>query len=389
VNGRIDIRTARSEEEVEALRTAWNGFERDVVSADVGYHLLVVERSETPHRPHVMLLEHDGTPSTLVVGRVGDAHLPLRLGYKTVTRPRVRMLTVSYGGVLGRADEEAAAAVTEEIVAVLGRGEADVALLRNLRVGSPLHEATRSRPGFLSRDLVSMPARHWRARLGGSYDDYLGRRSAKTRGNLRRYGRKFEAAFPDAIELRTFRDPADLERLLADTRAVYGGTYQHALGVGFSDSGLERDVTTFTLARGWFRGFVLYVEGAPCAFWHGIRYGRVFSTGPTGYDPAFGSHRVGTYLLGRMVEELSREEGLEWIDFGFGDAEYKEHFGDESWVEEDVLVWARRPRPIRLNATRTALLATDRTARSLLRRRRLLERARRLWRTRVTEGRPT
>ncbi len=384
----MDVHTARSSEEVEALRSVWNGFERDVVNADVDYHLMLIERPQVALRPHVVLVEHAGNPSTLVVGRVEDIRMPLRLGYKTMSRPRVRALTVSHGGVLGRGDDEAAAAVTEEIVAALGRGEADVARLRNLKVGSPLHRAVRSRPGLLTKDFISTPARHWRARLEGSYEDYLGRRSAKTRANLRRYGRKFEAAFPDAIELKTFRDPADLERLLDDTRAVYGDTYQSALGVGFSDSGVERQVTTFTLARGWFRGFVLYVEGVPRAFWHGVRYGRVFSTGPTGYDPAFGTHRVGTYLLGRMVEELSREEGLEWIDFGFGDAEYKRHFGDESWLEEDVLVWAPRPRAIRLNATRTALLAADRCAKSLLRRARLLVKARRVWRTRATEGRP-
>jgi len=386
VSGHAAVRTARSAEEVEALRTVWDAFERDVVNADIDYHLMLVERRPEALRPHVLLLEGDGAPSTLVVGRVEDIRLPVKLGYKTLSRPRVRALTVSHGGVLGRGDEEAAAAVLAEIVAALRRGEADVARLRNLKLGSPLHRAARSSPGLLSRDLLATPAQHWRARLEGSYEDYLGRRSAKTRANLRRYGRKFEAAFPDAIELRTFRDPAELDRLLDDTRAVYGGTYQHALGVGFSDSGIEREVTTLALARGWFRGFVLYVNGAPCAFWHGIRYGRVFSTGPTGYDPAFGTHRPGTYVLGRMVEELSREDGLEWIDFGFGDAEYKQHFGDESWLEEDVLVWARRPRAIRLNVTRTALLAADRSARSLLRRRRLLTRARRLWRTRATGG---
>lgn len=387
MRGQAAVRTARTAEEVEALRTVWDGFERDVVNADIDYHLMLVERRPEALRPHVLLLEQDGAPSTLVVGRVEDIRLPVRLGYKTVSRPRVRALTVSHGGVLGRGDEEAAAALLAEIVAALRRGEADVARLRNLKLGSPLHRAARSGPGLLSRDLIATPAQHWRARLEGSYEDYLGRRSAKTRANLRRYGRKFEAAFPDAIELRTFRDQAELDRLLDDTRAVYGGTYQHALGVGFSDSGIEREVTTLALARGWFRGFVLYVNDAPCAFWHGIRYGRVFSTGPTGYDPAFGIHRPGTYVLGRMVEELSREDGLEWIDFGFGDAEYKQHFGDESWLEEDVLVWARRPRAIRLNVTRTALLAADRSARSLLGRRRLLTRARRLWRTRATGGR--
>jgi hypothetical protein len=387
MSGQAHVRTARSAEEVEALRAVWDQFERDVVNADIDYHLMVVDRRPMTLRHHVLLLEQDGAPSTLVVGRVGDVRLPARLGYKTVSRPRVRALTVSYGGVLGRDDEETAGAVVEEIVAALRRGEADVARLRTLKVGSPLHRAARSSPGLLSRDLLATATRHWRARLEGSYEDYLGRRSAKTRANLRRYGRKFEAAFPDAIELRSFRDPADLDRLLEDTRAVYEGTYHRALGVGFSDSGLEREVTTLALARGWFRGFVLYVNEKPCAFWHGIRYGRVFSTGPTGYDPTFGTHRVGTYLLGRMVEELCGEEGLDWIDFGFGDAEYKQHFGDESWLEEDVLVWARRPRPIRLNATRTALLAADRAARSILRRRQLLARARRLWRARALGGR--
>jgi len=387
VSGDAQVRTARAAEEVEALRAVWDGFERDVVNADIDYHLLLVDKSPEAQGHHVLLLEREGAPSTLVVGRVEEIRLPVRLGYKTISRPRVRVLTVSYGGVLGRDDEEAAGAVVDEIVAALGRGEADVARLRNLRVGSPLHRAARSTPGRLSRDALARPTRHWRARLGGSYDEYLARRSSKTRANLRRYGRKFEAAFPDAIELRSFRDPADLDRLLADTRAVYEGTYHRALGVGFSDSGVERELTALALARGWFRGFVLYVDEKPCAFWHGIRYGRVFSTGPTGYDPAFGTHRVGTYVLGRMVEELSREEDLDWIDFGFGDAEYKQHFGDDSWLEEDVLVWARRPRPIRLNATRTVLLAADRAARSLLGRRGLLAKVRRLWRDRAREGR--
>lgn len=380
------VRLARSAEEVEALRPVWEGFESHVVNADIDYHLTLVEHSPEALRPHVLLLERNGDPATLVVGRVEDVRLPVRMGYKTLSRPLVRVLTVSYAGVLGDAGEDAAAAVIAEIAGSLGRGEADVARLRNLEVGSPLHRIARSAPGVLSRDRLALTARHWRASLDGSYDDYLGRRSSKTRGNIRRYGRKLEAAFPDAIELRTFREPGDRERLVADTGAVYEGTYQHALDVGYSGTGVERDVMTLALARGWFRGFVLYVEGRPRAFWHGMRYGRVFSTGPTGYDPAYGQHRVGTYLLSRMVEELADEDGLDWIDFGFGDAEYKQHFGDKSWLEQDVLMWAPRARPIRLNATRTALLAADRSARALLQRRGLLGKARKAWRTRVSRA---
>ena len=211
--------------------------------------------------------------------------------------------------------------------------------------------------------LIRVPTRHWRARLDGSYEDYLGRRSAKTRANLRRYGRKFEAAFPDAIELRIFRDPADLDRLLATTRAVYGDDLPERLGrrllrlgsrAGDDDlhrshaAGSAGSSSTSTARRARSGTGSATVASSPPA-----RPATIPLSGATVWART---------CSGRMVEELSREDGLEWIDFGFGDAEYKRHFGDESWLEEDVFVWARRPRAIRLNATRTALLAADRSA---------------------------
>ena len=48
VSGAMDVRTARSSEEVEALRTVWNEFERDVVNADLDYHLMIAERPGAP-----------------------------------------------------------------------------------------------------------------------------------------------------------------------------------------------------------------------------------------------------------------------------------------------------------------------------------------------------
>ncbi len=379
----MKITVARTAGEVDVLRNVWNRFDREAVNADIDYHLMLVERSPEAVRPHVLLVEGDGDAAALVIGRIEDVRLPLKVGYATALQPRLRALTISYGGVLGTSDSEMSDAVITQALATLARREADVARFRGLRVDSALHRTARARPGLLARDVLGVQSPRWRARLGESYEDYLTRRSGKTRANMRRYGRRFEEAFPDAIEFRLFREPTDLDRLLEDSSVVYARTYQHGLGVGFSDSGIEREVTTFALARGWFRGFVLYVEGRPSAFWHGIRYGRVFTTGATGYDPAFRDHRIGTYVLGRMVEELSREDGLELIDFGSGDAEYKSHFGDDRWLEEDVFVWATRARPVAVNGARTALLAADRSAKSLLRRRDLLTRARRLGRDRA------
>ena len=95
--------------------------------------------------------------------------------------------------------------------------------------------------------------------------------------------------------------------------------------------------------RGWFRGYVLYLRDTPAAFWHGNAYRGVFGAGATAFDPAFGDDRPGTYLLMRLVEDLAADPSVHTLDFGFGDAEYKRHFGDESWLEEDVARPASRP----------------------------------------------
>lgn len=48
-------------------------------------------------------------------------------------------------------------------------------------------------------------------------------------------------------------------------------------------------------------------------------------------------------MLLRMVDELV-VEGLERLDFGLGDADYKQRFGDRSWREVDVYLFSSSSR---------------------------------------------
>ena len=57
----------------------------------------------------------------------------------------------------------------------------------------------------------------------------------------------------------------------------------------------------------------------------------------------------------RLVEDLCADEEVHTLDFGFGDADYKRHFGDGSVEEEDVLVFAGKARGIAINTLQTAL----------------------------------
>ena len=375
------VRIARTPEEVDALRGAWAELRVDNPAADPDYLLTFVRHSPFAVRPHVILLERDGRADALAVGWVGDVRLGARLGYATVYRPRLDVLTIAQGGLVAAGPQQAEALLAAVLDAL--RDESlDVARVR-VRVGSPAHELATTRPGALVRGHGTEPFQRFRAHLPETFADYLGQRSAKTRSNVQRYSRRLEERFGDGLSLRLFETPGDLPQLVRDTRAVYEKTYQHGLGAGFSDSEPARSLRGLAAERGWLRAWVLYLDGAPAAFWHGTLYGRIFYTGPTGYDPEHRSLRLGTYVLARMIEHLCSKADV--VDFGLGEAEYKRHFGDESWAEEDVLLFARRPRPVVVNLARTGVLAASQAAKAVLERSGGLASARRMWRDRLAE----
>ncbi len=135
-------------------------------------------------------------------------------------------------------------------------------------------------------------------------------------------------------------------------------TYQKGLGAAFSDTPERRRLTSLSLERGWFRVWVLYDEETPIAFWQGSVYRRIYHSGTTGYDPTYSRDRVGIYLLTRAIADLCADPEVDFLDFGFGDADYKRYFSDEAWNESDLVVFAARARPVAINATRTAVMAS-------------------------------
>ena len=71
------------------------------------------------------------------------------------------------------------------------------------------------------------------------------------------------------------------------------------------------------------------------------------------------------------------------LDFGPGDAAYKQQFSNESWQERNLVIFAPTFRARRINLTRTLILAPVRVARRILDATRLTDRVRARWRKRL------
>ena len=379
----LRIVVARTAAEVDELRAAWERLEPRHLNADPDHFAAVLEGRGEAVRPHVVLAERDGEPEALAVARIEDLELEARLGYRSVFRPRVRTITLVYGGLVGDPEGEASAEVLAELRAALARREADALRMRGVRVDSALRAAAERSTSFLRRQHAASTTAHWQLTLPPSYEEFLAGRSKSTRESVKRYGKKLVKELGDRAEVRVIRDEAEIDVLFRDVERVTAQTYQKGLGASFADTPQYRALTRTAMRNGWFRAYFLDVDGAPVAFWHGMNYRGVFSIGVPGYDPAFSELRVGTFLLMRMIEDFCADREVGVLDYGFGDAEYKRRFGDERWEETDVLLFARRPRPVAVNWIRSTLFGLDKAARRLLERRGAFGRVRKRARVRL------
>jgi CelD/BcsL family acetyltransferase involved in cellulose biosynthesis len=380
-----EVKVARSADELMKLRDDWQALAWPRVEADLDFFLTTL-RPSGEAKPFATLVLRGGTPAAGAVARLERSPFATKIGYRTVYEPTLRTVSVPYHAIVAR-DDDAASALMDALYEATARGEADVVSLLGLRTDSPLYRAALARAGRSRRQAFSPRREHWRLVLPDTYDEFLATRSKSTRESIKRYGKKLEKTFGDGLSLKVLREPGDLERIIGDLDRVAAKTYQRGLGVAFTAGEEQRDRVRLGLERGWFRTWILYVEDEPVAFWPGFVYNRIFTIGIPGYDPDYAEHRVGIYVQMRLIGDLCSDPDVDAVDYGRGDAEYKRRFGNEHWEEEDVVVFARTLRGLRVNATRNTILAAASGARHLLTATGLADKVKKRWRSQLA-GRP-
>jgi hypothetical protein len=376
------VSSATTVEGIQALRSVWEALPTHP-NAEIDHYLNVVLSSPSVLRPHVTLVVRNGQPVCLAAARIETFPLKFTFGYRVLFSPVLKSLTVIYGGMSGDLSPENCAVLVREFLRLLAAKEVDLITLTSLGVTSPMYEAATSIPGPLCRDRTAVRNTHWRMTVPESLDAFYKSRSKKHRYWLRRIEQTLEKEFPGAVEYVTYQDPSNLDRLFADVETVAKETYQRGLNAGYKDNQTTRRILTAEAEKGRLRAHVLYLNRRPCAFWIGVRTGSVFHTHYTGYDPKCRQYEVGTILFVRMIKELCAEQGVEHIDFGFGDAGYKARFGDEHWEEATVHIFPRTVYGVTLKLLRVATSVGYVLSVGLLKRLRLLEKVKKIWRGKI------
>lgn len=385
MTSRPTVQIAETVDQVIAMRDVWVAVQSHP-EADLDFYLTLLNTRPEILRPHVITLNHNGNTQSILVGRIERVRLTVGVGYAKVLLPSVRCLTVVGAGLFGDRSDESVSALVSSVDRSLKNKEADVAWFHQLEAGSSLYRTVKEAGGFLRRDHFPSFNDHWSVRLPGTYEQFLRLRSSKTRQDLRRYTKRLQGLFGDQMSIRTFKHPREIDLLMADTEVVAGKTYHRGLNAGFIDNQETRQRMLLYANEGRLRTHILYVGEKPIAFWHGFLYGKTFYPWTTGYDPDYRDTHPGLFLLQKVFADLCEEKIAEAVDFGAGDAHYKRDWGDENRRDVSMFLFGPSCRGVFLNMLRTPLLACSEAARWGLNKTNLLQKTKRLWRSRLSSS---
>jgi hypothetical protein len=374
----LTVKVFQTLEEVETLRDFWST-DPGTRDSDIDVLISVCRSSPDALTPHVIVLYRDGAPTALLAGRIVRRQLAFRVGYFNLFKPFVKMLTVPYGGLRGDPSPENCDRLVAEITHSLRRQEAEVALLEHVAKDVPLFRSAKDQPGLLFRDHFVHLRPHRKRILPRSVDQLNSELSGSERKRFRQIAKKLEKDFPKQVLLDHFENLDTLTRTLETVEGIAKKTWQRRFTGAFNTEGPLVDFFRTEAEKGYLRIYTLHLDGTPCAFWVGAVYQGTFFSDFLGYDPQYSRYSLGMFMLSRVMEEFAAT-GIREIDFGFTDDEYKRRFGNLTWQEASIFIFAPSLRGLKLSAMKATATMLHEPLRALLDRVNLMQRAKRIWR---------
>ena len=170
---------------------------------------------------------------------------------------------------------------------------------------------------FQSVKLEPQPGDWYEPFDGASFEDYWQGLSSKRRNTLKR--REKAARRTHEIDIRLFRDTADIETAIAAYRKIYANSWKPE--ERFPD--FIPDVIRLAARYGTLRLGIVYVNGEPAAAELGILADRVAFMMKTAYDTQYRDLSVGVIAIKHVLEHILDNDAIVEFDFGNGDDAYK------------------------------------------------------------------
>jgi hypothetical protein len=275
----------------------------------------------------VLAAYREGEVIGLLLGRVEERTIEFRIGYWPLLRTRARVWIVFDRGVLVDPTACNPSLFLSHVPKILLDHKIDFVHFGSVPVDSELRSGVMQKAGHGLLWRCEAPERRWWLVLPKSYDEFMKARSKKTRANLRKNEEALKTAHP-AVAVQCFTSGDGLvEDAFPQVREVLVKTYQYRLGLSPLCAADAEDLWRRRARLGRLYAVVVRIGDKPVAFSHAEIYKDVAMLITPGYDPAFAELHVGQYAIVRLIEALIQRGDVRLLDYGLGDAQYKQSLG--------------------------------------------------------------
>jgi CelD/BcsL family acetyltransferase involved in cellulose biosynthesis len=366
----FELTTVKSIGEIEQIRPIWEEMQANEpspqINADIDRYLSVLKASNDDLQPYILLVKENGQPIAMLIGRIQKTHVKCEIGRKTLFEPVLKEVCVVYGGLIGKDTDEICSLLVREVMRVLASGQADMVSFNHVRTDCPLYKFARKIPGLFYRSHFPKIERHWTMSVPENIDVFYQARSKKHRSHLRQYGWKLERTYNKQVRVVTYFKEDEVEQAIGTAAEISRKTYQRAFGAGIVDDPKTLALFSDAARRGWLQTDIMFVGDDAVAFQIGLKYRRVYNLHLIGFDPVYRRFNVGTLLFVEVLERLSGDAGIETIDFGFSDADYKRSYGNQQCDEACLYIVAGRVFPVFVNLVKSLTLGISLLAQYLV-----------------------
>ncbi len=308
----------------------------------------VVSNSPEIIAPFIIIGYKDDVPVSMLMSRIQKDTISINIGYKKLFTIKSLAMVFIYGGLVETLDEawnnEINRLYVSEIMKMMRNLKVDNLKFNAMRVNSSLYKYLKSSP--ISRlYYYSKPGFHYKLRIPGSMEEYFKSKSKGIYKNHIYYEKKLNKAYKN-INLYCFKISDDVNKLLNDVEIIAKKTYQRGIGVGFEKNILTEQRFMLAAEMGWLHSYVLYIDCKPVCFQLGFLFKDGYFLQGKGFDPSFKDFRIGNYLFFKMLESLIGLKCVNFIDFGIGEADYKEMFCNERYLENTCIFFNYRMKSV-------------------------------------------
>lgn len=260
----LTVRVARTLEEVEELRPAWEAMQWHP-NTDIDFYKMIVQIRSNVIRPHVMVVFQEDQPIAILVCRLETIRLDCRFGYKTLYQPEVKSLTILHGGLLGSDTPEIACVLIDGLFRELKKGEIDCVHLALMDRSTHFYKRFRKFPHWLNRHPAFSVSPHYLTELPTDLEEFLNRFSNGYRKSLRYYKRRLEKDYGNI--LTKIYSKADEVKVFCETAELIANrTYQRGIGIGFVNDKEMYSRLELDAQRKKLRAYITFSGDQPIAF---------------------------------------------------------------------------------------------------------------------------